>query len=108
MAGSLGVSALVCLLNNGDHGNTETALSLLGPFRRLNSPRVENGGSIVRSEMPGARLAGRPLREPGSRTGGDEPPRQVHDRCRWSLCFSLDHVYRMEAGEAVLPRPPIK
>jgi hypothetical protein len=22
--------------------------------------------------------------------------------------YSLDHVYRMEAGEAVLPRPPIK
>ena len=45
MAGSLGVSSLVCLLNNGDQGNTETAQSLLGPFWRLNSPRVENGGS---------------------------------------------------------------
>jgi catechol 1,2-dioxygenase len=22
--------------------------------------------------------------------------------------YSLDHVYKMEAGEAVLPRPPIK
>ncbi len=30
MAGSLGVSSLVCLLNNGDQGNTETAQSLLG------------------------------------------------------------------------------
>jgi catechol 1,2-dioxygenase len=56
MAGSLGVSSLVCLLNNGDQGNTETAQSLLGPFWRLNSPRVENGGSIVRSDTPGARL----------------------------------------------------
>lgn len=53
MAGSLGVSSLVCLLNNGDNGNTETSQSLLGPFWRLNSPRVENGGSIVRSETPG-------------------------------------------------------
>ena len=53
MAGSLGVSSLVCLLNNGDHGNTETSQSLLGPFWRLNSPRVENGGSIVRSDTPG-------------------------------------------------------
>src|SRR6187551_3129218 len=44
MAGSLGVSSLVCLLNNGDQGNTETAQSLLGPFWRLNSPNVENGG----------------------------------------------------------------
>lgn len=56
MAGSLGVSSLVCLLNNGDDGNTETDQSLLGPFWRLNSPRVENGGSIVRSDTPGAPL----------------------------------------------------
>lgn len=56
MAGSLGVSSLVCLLNNGDQGNTETDQSLLGPFWRLNSPRVENDGSIVRSETPGAPL----------------------------------------------------
>jgi catechol 1,2-dioxygenase len=56
MAGSLGVSSLVCLLNNGDQGNTETAQSLLGPFWRLHSPRVENGGSIVRSDTPGAPL----------------------------------------------------
>ena len=56
MAGSLGVSSLVCLLNNGDHGNTETTQSLLGPFWRLNSPRVENGGSIVRSDTPGPPL----------------------------------------------------
>src|ERR1700682_2256144 len=56
MAGSLGVSSLVCLLNNGDHGNTETAQSLLGPFWRLNSPKVENGGCIVRSNTPGAPL----------------------------------------------------
>ena len=53
MAGSLGVSSLVCLLNNGDGGNTETSQSLLGPFWRLDAPRVENGGSIVRSDTPG-------------------------------------------------------
>jgi catechol 1,2-dioxygenase len=46
----------VCLLNNGDQGNTETSQSLLGPFWRLNSPRVENGGCIVRSDTPGAPL----------------------------------------------------
>jgi catechol 1,2-dioxygenase len=56
IAGSLGVSSLVCLLNNGDGGNTETAQSLLGPFWRLNSPRVDNGGSIVRSDTPGPAL----------------------------------------------------
>ena len=53
MAGSLGVSSLVCLINNGDNGNTETSQSLLGPFWRLNSPEVENGGTIVRSDTPG-------------------------------------------------------
>src|SRR5258708_32255451 len=52
MAGSLGVSPPVCLLNNGDQGNTETAQSLLGPFWRLNSPRGENGGSLVPCRTP--------------------------------------------------------
>lgn len=72
MSGSLGVSSLVCLLNNGDRGNTETSQSLLGPFWRLNSPRVTNGGTIVRSDTPGNPLlvtarvvdgAGRPIAE---------------------------------------------
>ena len=53
ISGSLGVSSLVCLLNNGDNGQTETSQSLLGPFWRLNSPRVENGGTIIRSNTPG-------------------------------------------------------
>jgi len=56
MAGSLGVSSLVCLLNNGDGGLTETSQSVLGPFWRLNSPRVANGGSIVRSDTAGTPL----------------------------------------------------
>jgi len=53
MAGSLGVSALVCLLNNGNNGQTETTANLLGPFWRMNSPRTESGGSIIRSPTPG-------------------------------------------------------
>ena len=56
MAGSLGVSSLVCLLNNGDNGATETSQNLLGPFWRMHSPRVENGGSIVRLPTPGPDL----------------------------------------------------
>ena len=56
MAGSLGLSALVCLLNNGDHGQTETDASQLGPFWRMNSPLTPNGGSIVRSPTPGPAL----------------------------------------------------
>lgn len=51
MAGSLGVSSLVCLLNTGDQ--SETNQSMLGPFWRLNSPPTENGGSVVRSPTPG-------------------------------------------------------
>ncbi|MEC9196656.1 MAG: dioxygenase [Pseudomonadota bacterium] len=58
MSGSLGVSSLVCLLNNGDNGTTETTQSLLGPFWRLNHPMTENGGSILRSDTPGPRLDG--------------------------------------------------
>src|SRR3954465_11570148 len=53
MAGSIGVSPLVCLLNNGNNGQTETSQNMLGPFWRLNSPRTENGASIVRSPTPG-------------------------------------------------------
>jgi len=74
MAGSLGVSSLVCLLNNGDNGNTETSQSLLGPFWRLNSPRVENGGSIVRSDTPGDTLlvSGRVVDRSGNPIAGAE------------------------------------
>jgi protocatechuate 3,4-dioxygenase beta subunit len=53
MAGTLGFSALVCLLNNGNNGQTETTANLLGPFWRMNSPRTENGGSLIRSPTPG-------------------------------------------------------
>jgi protocatechuate 3,4-dioxygenase beta subunit len=52
----LGFSTLVCLLNNGADGATETASALLGPFWRMNSPHTENGGSIVRCETPGPAL----------------------------------------------------
>ena len=56
MAGSLGVSQLVCLLNNGQQGTAETTQNLLGPFWRMHSPRTDNGGSILRSATPGAAL----------------------------------------------------
>ncbi|HEY3656299.1 MAG TPA: dioxygenase [Steroidobacteraceae bacterium] len=54
--GSLGVSSLICLLNNGNGGKTETTASMMGPFWRLNSPPVDNGGSIVRSPTAGTPL----------------------------------------------------
>ncbi|AOO85067.1 dioxygenase [Bosea vaviloviae] len=53
---ALGLSTLVCLLNNGRSGATETAAALLGPFWRANAPLTENGGSIVRSPTPGPPL----------------------------------------------------
>jgi catechol 1,2-dioxygenase len=70
IAGSLGLSSLVCLLNNGNHGQTETTANLMGPFWRADSPRTPNGGSIVRSPTPGTPIfvkawvrdsAGRPV-----------------------------------------------
>jgi hydroxyquinol 1,2-dioxygenase len=53
MAGSLGLSTLVCLLNNGNNGATETTANLLGPFWRADSPATSNGASIARSPTPG-------------------------------------------------------
>jgi protocatechuate 3,4-dioxygenase beta subunit len=59
MAGTLGLSMLVCLLDNGGGGETdpiETSANLLGPFWREGSPITPNGGSIVRSDTPGVPL----------------------------------------------------
>lgn len=53
---AIGFSTLVCLLNNGSAGATETAAALLGPFWRMYSPPTENGGSIIRSPTPGPEL----------------------------------------------------
>jgi protocatechuate 3,4-dioxygenase beta subunit len=55
-ADAVGFSTLVCLLNNGHDGASETAAALLGPFWRANSPRTPNGGSIVRSPTAGPEL----------------------------------------------------
>ena len=56
VADAVGFSTLVCLLNSGKDGATETAAALLGPFWRDNSPFTPNGGSIVRSVTPGPEL----------------------------------------------------
>jgi hydroxyquinol 1,2-dioxygenase len=56
IAGSLGVSTLVCLMNNGPNAATESSANLLGPFWRAESPRTENGGSLLRSPTPGPAL----------------------------------------------------
>jgi catechol 1,2-dioxygenase len=53
LAGALGASNLVCLLNN----RQPTQANNLGPFYRAGSPLCADGDSIVRSETPGAPLA---------------------------------------------------
>jgi hydroxyquinol 1,2-dioxygenase len=70
ISGSLGFSTLICLLNNGNRGTTETTANLLGPFWRPDSPRLPNGATLIRSPTPGVPLfvnawikdrAGRPV-----------------------------------------------
>ena len=72
MCGSLGLSALVCLMNNGDGG--ETTANLLGPFWRAGSPRTPNGGSIIRSPTEGVPLVftGRVVDRQGRPVAGAE------------------------------------
>lgn len=52
-AGSLGVSALVSLLNNTTPAHPQTTANLLGPFWREGSPTMANGDSLVRSPTVG-------------------------------------------------------
>ena len=56
LAGALGVSNLVCLINNGARGSRPTQANNLGPFYRAGAPRCADGASIVRSATPGAAL----------------------------------------------------
>lgn len=51
-AGSLGVSSLVCMLNNSGAGERTTA-NLLGPFWREGAPTLANGDSLLRGATPG-------------------------------------------------------
>jgi protocatechuate 3,4-dioxygenase beta subunit len=56
VAGALGVSNLVCLINNGAAGTRPTQANNLGPFYRAGAPRCRNGDSILRSPTPGPKL----------------------------------------------------
>ena len=56
LAGSLGLSNLVCLMNNGALGTRPTQANNLGPFWREGAPRLENGASLLRSPTPGPAL----------------------------------------------------
>src|SRR3954470_2877909 len=74
LAGALGVSNLVCLLNNGAHGTRPTQANNLGPFYRAGSPRCADGESIVRSPTPGSplRFHGRVVDQAGEPIAGAE------------------------------------
>ena len=74
VAGTLGLSNLVCLMNNGDRGMRPTQANNLGPFYRSGSPRCANGDSIVRSPTPGPELLfkGRVLDPQGRPVAGAE------------------------------------
>jgi hydroxyquinol 1,2-dioxygenase len=110
MSGSLGLSTLICLLNNGNNGQTETAANLLGPFWRMNSPRTENGGSIVRSATPGPALfvtarvrdtAGRPIEAAEVDVWHSSPegfyeqqdPKQAHMNLRGKFTTDADGAF---------------
>ena len=53
VAGALGVSNLVCLINNAH----PTQANNLGPFFRAGAPHCEDGASLLRSATPGPRLS---------------------------------------------------
>jgi hydroxyquinol 1,2-dioxygenase len=110
MSGSLGLSTLICLLNNGNNGQTETAANLLGPFWRMNSPPTENGGSIVRSATPGPALfvtarvrdtAGRPIEAAEVDVWHSSPegfyeqqdPKQAHMNLRGKFTTDADGAF---------------
>lgn len=52
LAGALGVSNLICLLNNPQ----PTQANNLGPFFRAGAPELPDGASLIRSPTPGPKL----------------------------------------------------
>jgi catechol 1,2-dioxygenase len=53
IAGALGVSNLVCLINNSQ----PTQANNLGPFYRAGAPQCAEGASLLRSPTPGPKLS---------------------------------------------------
>ena len=56
LSGALGVSNLVCLMNNGAKGTRPTQANNLGPFYRAGAPHCAEGASLLRSPTPGPEL----------------------------------------------------
>ncbi len=59
LADAIGLSTLVCLLNNGNAGATETAAALLGPFWRMNRSPTPGPELLVSGKVLDA--AGKPI-----------------------------------------------
>jgi catechol 1,2-dioxygenase len=57
LSGALGVSNLVCLMNNGAKGARPTQANNLGPFYRAGAPECADGACLLRSPTPGPALA---------------------------------------------------
>ena len=57
LSGALGVSNLVCLINNGAKGTRPTQANNLGPFYRDGAPALDDGASLLRSATPGEGLS---------------------------------------------------
>jgi catechol 1,2-dioxygenase len=97
MAGSLGLSSLVCLLNNGlaqDDGSLRTTQNLLGPFWRMHSPAMQSGDTIVRNPTPGE-----PLRVQGRITDAQGTPLVGVEVDVWH-CDAEGHYENQEPARA--------
>ena len=90
MSGSLGLSALICLLNNGDHGRPKPTHNLLGPFWRMHSPRHAErrldraladagAGDVRQCLVPGHARA---IRSSARRSTSGTPRRKASTRTR--------------------------
>jgi protocatechuate 3,4-dioxygenase beta subunit len=56
ICGALGISNLICLLNNGEMGRAPTQANNLGPFWRAGAPHCSDGASLLRSAVAGPAL----------------------------------------------------
>ncbi len=107
LAGALGVSNLVCLMNNGAYGSRETHANTLGPFWRAGAPFAANGSSIVRSPTPGPALffkgwvrdqAGRPVADAEIDVWHSSPVGLYENQDAMQVDMNLRGRFKTDAG----------